>query len=65
MAAAAPVLFFRPVVPYALAFAADAMIHVVVEELIPASPQDPESDAGTVGLLLGFAPMMTLDVAFG
>jgi len=41
------------------------MIYVVVEELIPESQQDPESDAGTVGLLLGFALMMALDVALG
>jgi len=65
VASAALVLFFRPVLPYALAFAAGAMIYVVVEELIPESQQDPESDAGTVGLLLGFALMMTLDVALG
>ena len=65
LAAAALVLWFRPILPYSLAFAAGAMIYVVVEELIPESQQDPESDAGTVGLLLGFSIMMVLDVALG
>ena len=65
LAAVALVLFFRPVLPYALAFAAGAMIYVVVEELIPESQQDPDSDAGTVGLLVGFSVMMVLDVALG
>ncbi len=59
------VLAFQPVLPYALAFAAGAMIYVVVEELIPESQQDRESDAGTVGLIVGFSIMMVLDVALG
>lgn len=65
VSAAALVLLFRPLLPYALAFAAGAMLYVVVEELIPESQQDPDSDAGTVGLILGFALMMVLDVALG
>lgn len=65
LAAAALVIAFQPVLPYALAFAAGAMIYVVVEELIPESQQDPASDVGTLGAMLGFAVMMVLDVALG
>lgn len=57
------VVLFTPILPYALAFAAGAMIYVVAEELIPESQQKKDSDAGTVGLLLGFVVMMILDVA--
>ena len=59
------VSFIVPVLPYALAFAAGAMIYVVVEELIPTSREERHSDAGTIGAMLGFAVMMTLDVALG
>ncbi len=59
------VVAFRPLLPYALAFAAGAMIFVVVEELIPESQQDKSSDIATYGALLGFAVMMILDVALG
>ena len=63
---AAAVLFIRPILPYALAFAAGAMIYVVVEELIPESQLDKLStDFSTAGAMLGFAIMMTLDVALG
>jgi zinc transporter, ZIP family len=63
---AAAVLFIRPILPYALAFAAGAMIFVVVEELIPESQLDKLStDFSTAGAMLGFAIMMTLDVALG
>ncbi len=51
--------------PYALAFAAGAMIYVVVEELIPTSREVRHSDAGTLGAMIGFATMMVLDVALG
>ncbi len=61
---AAAVVLMRPLLPYALAFAAGAMIYVVVEELIPAS-QEGHSDVGTVGAMGGFAVMMFLDVALG
>jgi zinc transporter, ZIP family len=54
-----------PLLPYALAFAAGAMIFVVVEELIPESQIGQESDLSTVGAMLGFATMMLLDVALG
>lgn len=53
------------VLPYALAFAAGAMIYVVVEELIPTSQEEKHSDAGTIGAMIGFAVMMVLDVALG
>lgn len=60
------VLTMRPLLPYALAFAAGAMIFVVVEELIPESQQDHKSvDISTLGALAGFAIMMLLDVALG
>jgi len=59
------VLTITPLLPYALSFAAGAMIFVVVEELIPASQTDNESDYSTVGAMLGFATMMLLDVALG
>ena len=49
----------------ALAFAAGAMIYVVVEELVPESQLESETDVATIGAMLGFAVMMTLDVALG
>ena len=54
-----------PVLPYILAFAAGAMIYVVVEELIPESQAGAHSNVGTVGVAMGFALMMVLDVALG
>lgn len=62
---AVSVIYMRPVLPYALAFAAGAMIYVVVEELIPESQLDKNTDLATVGAMAGFAVMMTLDVALG
>jgi ZIP family zinc transporter len=62
---AAAVILMRPILPYALAFAAGAMIFVVVEELIPESQLEHNTDVATVGAMLGFAVMMTLDVALG
>jgi len=62
---AAAVLWMRPMLPYALAFAAGAMIYVVVEELIPESQLQKNTDLATVGAMLGFAVMMMLDVALG
>ncbi len=62
---AATVLLIRPILPYALSFAAGAMIYVVVEELIPESQQDKNTDIATIGAMLGFAVMMLLDVALG
>lgn len=62
---AAATLFMRPILPYALAFAAGAMIYVVAEELIPESKCEGHSDIPTIGVMLGFAVMMLLDVALG
>jgi ZIP family zinc transporter len=62
---ASAVLLMRPILPYALAFAAGAMIYVVVEELIPESQLGSSTDIATIGAMLGFALMMTLDVALG
>jgi ZIP family zinc transporter len=55
----------RSLLPYALAFAAGAMIFVVVEEAIPESQTGGNADAATMGTILGFCVMMTLDVALG
>ncbi|WP_396210880.1 ZIP family metal transporter [Flavobacterium sp.] len=62
---AVAVTFFTPLLPYALAFAAGAMIFVVVEEVIPETQQDKNTDIATLGLIGGFIVMMTLDVALG
>ena len=62
---AVAVIYMRPILPYALAFAAGAMIYVVVEELIPESQLEKNTDAATMGAMFGFAVMMTLDVALG
>ena len=60
---AALVLIARPVLPFALAFAAGAMIFVVVEEVVPESQRHDNTDFATMGAMFGFAVMMTLDVA--
>ncbi len=62
---AALVFSMQAILPYALAFAAGAMIFVVVEELIPESQREGFSDFATGGAMVGFAIMMTLDVALG
>ena len=62
---AAAVLLITPILPYALSFAAGAMIYVVVEELIPESHRAGNVDLATICLMIGFAVMMTLDVAMG
>ncbi len=62
---AAAVLLMRPILPYALAFAAGAMIFVVIEELIPESQRNENTDIATLGTLAGFTVMMILDVALG
>lgn len=59
------VLSMQSLLPYALSFAAGAMIFVVVEELIPESQTGNETDLSTIGAMLGFATMMLLDVALG
>jgi ZIP family zinc transporter len=59
------VVAVRPLLPYALAFAAGAMIYVVVEELIPEAQQGRRTDLATTFTMVGFAVMMWLDVALG
>lgn len=54
-----------PILPYLLAFAAGAMIYVVVEELIPESQSGKHTNIGTIGVAVGFVMMMVLDVALG
>jgi ZIP family zinc transporter len=55
----------RPLLPYALSFAAGAMIFVVVEELVPTSHSNQNHDLATMGAMFGFSTMMLLDVALG
>ena len=59
------VLTFQPILPYALSFAAGAMIFVVVEEVIPETQQDKYTDIATMGFIGGFIIMMMLDVGLG
>jgi len=59
------VLTFEPILPYALAFAAGAMIFVVIEEVVPESQQDKYTDIATMGFIGGFIIMMSMDVALG
>ena len=53
----------EPILPYLLAFAAGAMIYVVVEELIPEANDGDHSNFATIGVMLGFTIMMILDIA--
>ena len=62
---AAVVMTVLPILPYALAFAAGAMIFIVVEEVIPESQRGGNTDLATMGLIAGFIVMMILDVALG
>ena len=62
---AVAVIYVQPILPFALAFAAGAMIYVVVEELIPESQLHGNTDIATLGTMIGFVIMMTLDVALG
>jgi ZIP family zinc transporter len=59
------VVVFQPILPYALAFAAGAMIYVVIEELVPESQCNGNADLATMGTMVGFAVMMALDVGLG
>lgn len=65
VAGAAAVVIMRPLLPFALAFAAGAMIYVVVEELIPEAQQQGHADIATSATIVGFTVMMILDVALG
>ena len=57
--------FISPILPYILAFAAGAMIYVVVEELIPESQEGSHSNIATIGCAIGFVIMMILDISLG
>lgn len=59
------VMSFKPILPYALAYAAGAMIFVVVEEVIPETQRDKYTDIATMGFIVGFIIMMSMDVALG
>lgn len=65
VAGAAAVYYIEPILPYALSFAAGAMIFVVIEELIPESQSNKNEDLATIMAIIGFSVMMTLDVALG
>ncbi len=58
------VSLFKPILPYALSFAAGAMIFVVIEELIPESQSSGNTDISTISAILGFVIMMVLDISF-
>jgi ZIP family zinc transporter len=62
---AVAVTFSRPVLPFALSFAAGAMVYVVVEEVVPEAQRSGHDDLATVSLIIGFTIMMILDVALG
>lgn len=62
---AAAVIYMQPILPFALAFAAGAMIYVVVEEVIPETQREKYTDRSTLGFIGGFLIMMVLDVALG
>ena len=62
---AAATFLFHSILPYALAFAAGAMIFVVVEEVVPESQREGNADIATMAAMMGFTVMMVLDVAFG
>jgi zinc transporter, ZIP family len=59
------VIFIQPILPYALGFAAGAMIFVVIEELIPTSQRAGNTDIATLGTVVGFCVMMVLDITLG
>jgi len=59
------VMYMQPLLPYALAFAAGAMIYIVIEEVVPESQRDKYTDVSTLGFIGGFLVMMILDVALG
>lgn len=62
---AVAVIFIEPLLPYALSFAAGAMIFVVAEEVIPGSQEKGNTDLASISLMIGFTVMMILDVSLG
>lgn len=65
MLGAAAVIFMEPILPYALAFAAGAMIYVVFDDIIPEAQRNGNGKAASVAAILGFLTMMILDVSLG
>ena len=65
VAGALMVVYALPILPYALAFAAGAMIYVVIEEVVPETQLDKYTDTSTIGFIIGFVVMMILDVSLG
>ncbi len=59
------VVYTLPILPYALSFAAGAMIYIVIEEVVPESQQDNYTDTSTIGFIIGFVVMMILDTSLG
>ena len=59
------VFYMQPMLPFALAFAAGAMIYVVIEEVIPETQRDRYTDVAALGFIAGFIVMMCLDVGLG
>lgn len=62
---AAAVIFMEPVLPYALAFAAGAMIYVVVDDIIPEAQRNGNGKLASLGCIIGFLVMMCMDVGLG
>ncbi|CAI5438229.1 unnamed protein product [Caenorhabditis angaria] len=62
---AAAVIFMEPVLPYALAFAAGAMIYVVVDDIIPEAQRNGNGKLASIGCIIGFLVMMCMDVGLG
>eukprot|EP00049_Salpingoeca_infusionum_P006490 m.107722 g.107722 ORF g.107722 m.107722 type:complete len:67 (+) comp13331_c0_seq3:923-1123(+) len=61
----APMQYFEPILPYALAFAAGAMIFVVFDDIVPEYSNGPNKRLANWGAIVGFVVMMTLDVGLG
>jgi len=59
------VMYIQPLLPYALSFAAGAMVFVVVDDLVPEAVSSGNQRLCTIGTILGFIVMMIMDVAFG
>ena len=58
-------MYVQPILPYALAYAAGAMVFVVVDDLVPEASSSGNQRLATIGTVVGFVVMMTMDVALG
>ena len=65
MLGAGAVMYVQPILPYALAYAAGAMVFVVVDDLVPEASSSGNQRLATIGTIVGFVVMMTMDVALG